>query len=136
VRVKKLLSLPILLEGIRYCLTGLTTTLVCWGSVIVFVEIFHIHYLISSNLATLIAWAYSYFVNKFYVFRTGRRKDAVDVVKFVVLQLLLLGWTNIVLYLFVGKLGVHYLGVVIINAVLMVLINFFCQKYYVFSPAR
>ena len=57
----------------RYLAGGLTTTVLTWSCVWLFVEIFHFHYLISINLATGCAYGYSYLVNKLFVFRQGRR---------------------------------------------------------------
>lgn len=133
---KKVLSLPIFHEGLRFAVAGITTTAVCWGSVIAFVELLNLHYLISNNLATLIAWVYAYFINKFFVFRNHKQKHIENVAKFIVLQALLLGWTNLILYLLVGRLGMHYVIIVIGNAVLLVLINFLCQKIFVFTTVR
>lgn len=133
----KVFSLPIFHEGLRFAIAGLTTTIVCWGSIIVFVELFHFHYLTSNNLATLIAWFYAYFINKCFVFRNHQKqKNIKQVGKFVLLQALLLGWTNLVLYILVGYLGMHYAIIVIGNAVFLIAINFLCQKIFVFTATK
>lgn len=134
--LNKALSLPIFHEGLRFFVTGITTTAVCWGSLVAFVELLNIHYLISSNLATLSAWVYAYFINRFFVFRNHKQKHIEHLAKFILLQALLLGWTNLVLYLLVGRLGMHYLIIAIGNAVLLALINFLCQKIFVFTTVR
>ncbi len=132
----KVLSRSIFHEGLRFLIAGITTTAVCWGSLVAFVELLNLHYLISANLATLCAWVYAYFVNRFFVFRNHKQKHIGQVVKFIVLQALLLGWTNLVLYLLVGRFGIHYLIIVIGNAVLLVVVNFLCQKIFVFTTVR
>ena len=130
---KMALSLQTFHEGFRFGIAGITTTAICWGSYIAFVELLKFHYLISNNLATFIAWTYAYYINKYFVFRNKKRKDINKITKFIALQTLLLGWTNLVLYLLVGRLGMHYLLVVIGNGIFLVLINFLCQKIFISS---
>ena len=127
------LSLRIFHEGIRFVCGGITTMCVCWGSCIVFVELFNLHYLISNNLATLIAWGYSYFINKYFVFKNQQRKHLEHATKFILLQAGLLGLTNFNLYILVSVLGFHYIPSIIGNAILMTLLNFLWLKFVVFG---
>jgi len=130
---QKIFNIPVLVEVLRFGITGISNTVLCVGSLVVFVEIFNINYLISNNLATVITWIYAYSLNKSFVFRNRSRKHLELSAKFIILQLLLLGWTNLILYLLVGLCGINYLFVIIGNAVLMAILNFLCQKILIFQ---
>jgi putative flippase GtrA len=129
---KQKLLQPIFYEGIRYILAGLTTTLILWTCFLFFVEILQFHYLFSVNIATLIAWIYAYLINKIFVFRNRDKNNIRIGFKFILLQLSFLAWTNIILYVFVDIIGIHYLIISVANAMLLVIINYICQKYLVF----
>jgi putative flippase GtrA len=123
-------------ESIRFIAGGLTTMCVCWGSCIALIELLSVHYLIANNIATFIAWGYSYFLNKHFVFRNKENKHVEHGIKFIALQASLLALTNLNLFILVDLFHLHYLPSIIGNAVLVTLLNFFALKLVVFKQGK
>jgi len=122
------------MEGLRFVIGGVSTMCVCWGSCIVLIELVDTHYLIANNIATIIAWIYSYFLNKHFVFKNKEKKHIENGSKFIALQASLLALTNLNLFILVDLIHLHYLPSIIGNAVLITLLNFFFLKRIVFKP--
>jgi len=120
-------------ELARFILGGTTTMFVCWGSCILLVELLNMHYLIGNNIGTLLAWGYSYLINKYFVFRNKDKDHVKHGVKFILLQISLLALTNLNLYILVDLIHIHYIMSVVGNAILMTALNFFFLKFTVFK---
>lgn len=130
----KILSVRVIQEGYRFILGGLSSMCVCWGFCLVLVKWVGLHYLIGTNLAVFITWGYSYGINKYFVFKNVEKKHAEHGAKFFVLQAVLLGLSNLQLYLMVGRVGLRYFPALIINTVIITILNFICMKFFVFGP--
>jgi len=123
-----------LAEGLRYVLAGLATMVVCWGTYVGLIELANVHYLISANIATLVAWGFAYLVHRRFVFRS-QTSHLRSGSRFVILQLSLLVFANLVLYLEVSILQIHYFVSVVLMSIVVAALNFVLMKLLVFSPA-
>jgi len=128
------LNQTLLHQAARYLVGGVTTTLLCWSAVWWFVEQLSIHYMISINLGTAVAYLYSYFINKIFVFRDPGAKHVAKGSKFLILQLSLVFTTNCIMYLAVSILGFHYMLMVMILTVVNALISFGVMRLVIFEP--
>ncbi len=120
-------------EAMRFVLGSLSTTVVCWGSLICLVEIFHVHYLVSANFSTFIAYHYSFFLNKYFVFKQVETKYIKQGIKFLMSQIFLLFLGNIMLYTGVDLLHLNYLLVTVVMAGFLACLNFTLMKISVFN---
>jgi len=122
-------------EGIRYLLAGFATMAVCWGAYVGLIELAGIHYLLSANIATLVAWGFAYLVHRGFVFRAQVAHVRAGP-RFVALQLSLLGLANVLLFLGVGMLGIHYFVAVVVVSIVTAVLNYTLMKLIVFSPPK
>lgn len=124
------------IHAFRYLIGGASTTVLCWGCVLLFVEFYHFHYLLSTNLATLVAYFYSYLVNKHFVFEDKNGDDVIKGSKFLVLQLCLLLFANAFMFTSVTLLGFHYLMPVVLVSVITAIIGFTVMRLSIFETSN
>ena len=122
------------LISIKYIIAGFLVTAFNWGSILILVEIVQIHYLISFNLATLMAMLVSYILNKYYVFENYEKKHFSQGAKFIALQVFLWVMANMILYIAVDIFGIHYFIVIIFREFFLFVLKFILMKTVVFAP--
>jgi putative flippase GtrA len=118
---------------IRYLIGGASTTVLTWGCVWLFIEIFSFHYLISTNLATFCAYFYSYLVNKIFVFDDRQGGHVIKGSRFLILQLSMLAFANAFMFTSVSLLGFHYMPSVVVVSVLAAMISFTVMRLSIFE---
>jgi putative flippase GtrA len=126
-------AIPLQTQILRFILGGLSTTVICFGSLLVLVNVFGIHYLVSANLATGIAFFYAYIVQKKFVFQNRENTHITYGMKFIALQVFLLGLGNGFLYTGVDILGFHYFLVTVVMSAFLAFLNFVLMKLLVFT---
>jgi len=122
-------------ETMRFLMGGITTAIVCWGSVVIFVELANLHYIVSSILATFIAWIYSYLINKYFVFKNNESNPIKQHFRFFLLQVILLGLGSLILFFEVHFLKFQYLLAVVLMSGLIAIINYLIMKYFIFGDS-
>lgn len=122
-----------LLQFTRFLAGGASTTLLNWSLVWFLVEMIHLHYLVSINLAVCAVYAYSYLINKMFVFENTDQNHGMLISKFVTLQLALVVTSNIVIFLSVSIAGMHYMLVLIVVSVVNAIANFLVMKMKIFN---
>jgi putative flippase GtrA len=120
-------------EIVRYILGGATSAFICWGSLLVLVELLKINYMLSANISAGLTYLYSYLVNKYLVFKKAENSHVKHGSKFVLLQLFIWIVSNAVLFAGVEFLKIHYFVVVVFLAVMNAIISFVFMKYFVFK---
>lgn len=118
-------------EGFRYIVGGSATMVVCWGTYVGLIELLGIHYLVSANLATLVAWGFAYLMHRTFVFRS-QAPHVRSGPRFFALQLGLLGVGNVLLFAGVTGLGIHYFPAVVLVSIVTAVLNFVLMKLLVF----
>jgi len=118
---------------LRFGLGGLSTAVLCWGLLALLVEVLHVHYLLSANVAGGAAYLYAYMVNKYFVFRNYDRKHVRQGGRFVASQLLLWVLANVGMYAGVDVFGLHYMAATVIIAGFAAGLNFLLMKLIVFA---
>lgn len=119
----------------RFVVMGMTTMIVCWGSFFLLLKILDMHYLVSVNLATLAAWGYAFIVNKWVVFRDGSQAVLWQGSQFFVLQAVLLGISNLLMYIMVSLLSCKMFVALFIMTAIVTVCNFAGMKMIVFKSA-
>jgi putative flippase GtrA len=123
---------PIAHHAVRYLIGGASTTVLTWSCVWAFVELAGLHYLVSTNLATVVAYFYSYAVNKLFVFEDKESGHVVKGSKFLALQLTLVVFTNIFMFVTVSFAGINYMVSVVVVSVINAAISFFVMRSAIF----
>ena len=107
-----------------------------WISILVFVEQFSIHYVIAINLSTGVTYFYSYFINKTFVFFDFDGGHLLKGSKFLLLQLSLIVSTNIIVFICVSVLHLHYMLVIISMSVINAAISFLVMRSSIFLQSQ
>jgi putative flippase GtrA len=120
------------IEIVRYIIGGSITALLCYTTLIILVEIGHIHYLISGNIAGFSSYVYSYLINSFFVFKAPKRSHAKLSFGFICVQVSLFLIANLLFYAGVDVFHVSYLLMSIIVSAVSAVLNFTFLKLSVF----
>lgn len=132
-RIDLIRASPLVGELVRYVLGGLSTMVVCWGGYFVLLQVSGWHYLLCLNLSTLLAWGYSYLINKYIVFRNRERGHVIQGSKFFTLQGLLLALSNVLMFVQIDLLGwPQFVSLFLVTALATVL-NFSVMKILIFA---
>jgi putative flippase GtrA len=123
---------PMVKHALRYLIGGATTTVLTWSCVWAFVELAGFHYLVSTNLATLTAYFYSYAVNKLFVFEDKQAGHLVKGSQFLALQLCLVALTNVFMFVTVSIAGINYMVSVVVISVINAAISFIVMRSAIF----
>lgn len=126
-------------ETIVYGIAGVMTTavnmvtyyLLCYGV--------RMNHLVANIIAWIVAVTFAYFVNAGWVFhdkRTSVREEISKMVKFFLARILSLGVEEGGLFLFVNLLGWNNMAVKAGMAVIVIILNYICSKFYVFTGKK
>lgn len=123
------------MQFVRFCLVGLTTTIISYIIYAVLVWI-GAHYLIASVVSFIVSVAWSFLLNNRYVFKTGVDEKRVwwktllkTYVSYTAVGLVL---ANILLFLWVDVLGIsEYIGP-IINLLITIPLNYILNKFWAY----
>ncbi len=121
----------LLKQLIKFGIVGVISTLLDYGLMILFTEVFGIYYLLSSTLSYMISLAFNYLASMKYVFhgREGMSKVK-EFLIFTVLCLMGMGLNQLVLWLIVEQLGIDYrISKILATGVVMVW-NFVTRKLF------
>lgn len=118
---------------IRFIAGGITSMIVCYGTLIFLVEVTGAHYVLAANLATAFTYLYAYVINKHLVFRDPSKQHGRQGGRFLALQLVLIAIANAFLVVGVEVLHLHYFLTVALVAPILTFLNYQGQKIIVFD---
>ncbi|WP_160722743.1 GtrA family protein [Bacillus sp. USDA818B3_A] len=116
---------------IKFGLVGVVNTLISIGCYILFVKL-GMHYILANILSYLIGLLNSYYWNKKWVFEFKETRLSVFG-KFTIVNLAVLSFNTLVLFLCVNKLGLNQYISQLIATVFGMGINFFLNKNWTFE---
>lgn len=118
------------MQQIRFLFVGGLNTLVGYG-IYALCIFFGINYFIANLISTVIGVIHSYIWNKLFTFKSKNTVKK-EVPKFISVYLISFLISNLILYIFITKLGANqYIGG-LINIVLTTIISWFGHKYFSF----
>lgn len=124
----------IIIQFIKFGMVGIINTLITVVSFNVLVFI-NMNYLIANCIAYFLGVINSYLLNSKFVFHETRNKD--NMVKFLIVNILVLGFNSLILYVGVNDLHINVSISQIISMILGTFLNFILNKVWVFkSKAR
>ena len=122
-----------LIQLFRYAFVGGIAFLADFGVLVFFKEVAGLHYLTSTTIGFIAGLIINYIISVLWVFSESKfNNKKLEFLVFAVIGIIGLGLTNIFMWLFTGKLGIHYLVSKIITTLLVFLWNFFGRKYLLF----
>jgi len=121
----------------RYGFVGVIAYLVDFGLLFVFTEYAGIPYLISAALSFLAGLATNYLLSILWVFKTRSVENRMaEFSMFTFIGVAGLGLNELLLWIFTGLIGWHYLLSKLAATPLVFLWNFFVRRVVLFSPSR
>lgn len=121
----------------RFIISGGVATGTDLFLLFLFKSIFHIWYLFSAILAFLIAFGISFSLQKFWTFEdpsTHLLKSQMSI--YFLITTCNLGLNTLLMYFFVGILGINYLLSQIVASALIALESYFMYGIFVFKTSR
>lgn len=117
----------------KYIISGGTAAVVDLAALYIFVEWFHMWYVLSAVLAFLVAFCFSFTLQKFWTFkdRATQQMHKQATVYFVV-SVINLGVNTLLMYIFVEYLHIHYFVSQIIAGGLLAISSFFIYSRFIF----
>lgn len=127
--IKKLLSN----QFVKYIIVGSATTGLDFLLVYIFVEYFHIFYLLSASLSIAIIFFISFSLNKYWTFNNREAKYFIHSIKYALSNIVSWIINLSVLALFVEVFEVWYLLAKVFATAAAVIWNFFIYRNWVFK---
>lgn len=123
--------IPLLKQLIKFGIVGVISTLLDYGLMVLFTEVFDVHYLLSSTLSYAISLVFNYLASMKYVFHSKEGMSrSKEFIIFTVLCLMGMGLNQLVLWLIVEQLGIDYrISKILATGVVMVW-NFVTRKIF------
>ena len=115
----------------RFGIVGIIAFIIDYTLLYIFTDILGINYLISSGLSFIISVIFNYVASIKYVFNTGHRQGLKDVIIFILLSTIGLGINEIIMFIGVNYLHVHYMIVKIGATAIVMVYNFITRKIFV-----
>ena len=115
----------------RFGVVGFTAFLIDAGVLYVLTEYLHVYYLVSSVISFIVSLAYNYILSIFWVFDVKKRQTYKEVLLFAILSVIGLGVNQLVMYLGVDLLNIHYMLCKIIATIIVMVYNFITRKIFI-----
>lgn len=122
-----------LAQFIKYLIVGGTVTAIDFILLYIFVEFFSIWYMLAAAFSFIIALTVSFFLNKLWTFKNIDKKISLQIVKFVIINLIGLGINLIVLYILVEFFFLWYLSAKVFATAVAVIWNFLGMRNWAFK---
>lgn len=123
-------------ELILYGIFGVLTTIVNFVIYILATDVLHIYFLLSNLIAFVFAVTFAFFTNKIWVFKNKNfqgKKLFFEFTTFMGARILSLLMDMSIMYVFVQMFELNDLIVKIGSNVLMIILNYFFSKFYIFK---
>ncbi|MDU7884964.1 MAG: GtrA family protein [Clostridium perfringens] len=119
-----------IIQFLKFGIVGILNTLITVVSfnILIFVNI---NYLCANCISYFLGVINSYLLNSKFVFKESRSKE--NLTKFLIVNILVLGFNSLILYLGVNELGVNISISQIVSIVLGTFLNFGLNKVWVFT---
>ena len=115
----------------KFGIVGGLAFLIDYGLLFLLTEFVNIHYLISSIISFIVSLIFNYILSIKWVFDVTKKQTYKEVIVFVVLSVIGLGINQLVMYVGVDKLTIHYMLVKIISTFIVMIWNFITRKIFI-----
>lgn len=127
--VKKLFKLKI----VKYIFWWWIAAIIDLWALYLFVEIFHLYYILWAILAFCISFLFWFYYQKYVTFTNYDKKHLKQWLMFLVFQLLWLGINISLLYILAWKFWFYYMYIAILNKFIVFVWNYEMNNYFNFK---
>lgn len=123
-------------EMLLYLFFGFLSFLVSIGTYALFTEILHVNVLIANVFAWILSVSFAYITNRIWVFESSaenRKSILQEISKFITGRLISLAVEEMILYVFINKLEMNSMTIKILATIVVIVLNYFVSKAWVFS---
>lgn len=135
--IDKVLKAPtgnLFIQLIRYGFVGGVAFLVDYSTLILFTEVFGLHYLLSATIAFTLGLITNYLLSVSWVFNKRTVSDwRTEFLIFTIIGIIGLGLNNLIMFLCTDKALIHYSVSKIIATVIVFFWNFLARKAILFK---
>jgi dolichyl-phosphate beta-glucosyltransferase len=117
---------------VKYGLVGSLGTAFDVGSLYVFVRFMHLHLLFATAISFILAVTNNFVLNKYWTFENSNSNFRKQFIKFLIVSVIGLGWTELCMGLFVYLLNMWYVIAKLLTAGIVLMWNFLANKYWTF----
>ncbi len=118
---------------LKYCVVGVSGTVVDVGALYLFIEHFNLPLLTATTLAFLLAVANNFILNKIWTFENKSKNYKKLFIKFLIVSVVGLILTNLSMYTLVEIAGIWYIYSKLITSGIVLTWNFLGNKFWTFS---
>ena len=115
----------------RFGVVGGLAFLIDAGLLYILTEFLNIYYLISSIISFIVSLAFNYVLSILWVFDVKKKQTIKEVLLFAILSVIGLGINQLVMYLGVDLLHIHYMLCKIISTIIVMVYNFITRKIFI-----
>lgn len=121
----------LIIQLFKFGIVGVIAFVVDYGFMVLFTEVFGVHYMASSTASFLISVVVNYLLSMRYVFQRKEDLDRkAEFIIFVILSAVGLGVNELCMWLFTSKLGVAYYFSKIGATAIVMIWNFVSRKIF------
>ena len=124
------------LQIVKFGIVGVIAMFVDVGTLVALKELMHLDVLLSSAIAFAVSVAVNYILSMSFVFRSKTQNKIKEIVIFVLLSVGGLGLNQLILWVGVAYLPVHYLVVKVLALVIVPVYNFITRKVFLESKEK
>lgn len=119
------------MQVMKFGLVGGVAFVIDFVLLLLFTEVFEIHYIISAAFSFIISTVFNYLASMRWVFKSKYKSNRMKELKiFIALSISGLIINEIFMMLFVEKLGIHYMATKIIVTIIVMVWNFVTRKIF------
>ena len=124
--MKKLIN-----QILKFGVVGIIAFLIDYSLLYVLTEFIHIHYLISAIISFSVSVIVNYILSIKWVFEVNHKQTKKDFVLFIVLSVIGLGINELIMYVMVDKLNIHYMFTKLFATAVVMVYNFITRKIFI-----
>ena len=131
--MNKLLEKKIVRQILKFTVVGGLAFLIDYGLLYILTEFIGIHYLISSIISFTVSVIFNYILSIKWVFDVNKKQGLKEFILFIILSVIGLIINEIIMYLMVDIMNIHYMISKLFSTGVVMVYNFITRKIFIES---
>lgn len=123
---------PMVKQFMKFGMVGVLNTSIDFALFTVFYSLLHVHYLLANVISFCIAVTNSYILNRRWTFRSDNPAWRTEAIKFLIVNLISLGLSEILLFVIVEHFHVHKMVGKVMAIGVVLCWNYFGTRFWAF----